>query len=86
MTSRRDDAPDLSPAGAFDKLLIVLAVLGAAVAMLAAVVAFRGEPAAAQEGVEDETQTVHFALSEFAIEGETDIAAGPTVFDVTNCA
>jgi FtsP/CotA-like multicopper oxidase with cupredoxin domain len=89
MTLRRDDAPDLSPAGAFDKLLIVLAVLGAAVAVLAAIVALQGEPAAAggAEGGESgapSTQTVHFALSEFAIEGDTEIAAGRTVLDVTN--
>jgi FtsP/CotA-like multicopper oxidase with cupredoxin domain len=84
MTPRREDAPDLSPAGAFDKFLIILAVLGAGVAILAAIVAFRGAPAAAEEGAESETQTVHFALSEFAIEGETELAAGPTVFDVMN--
>jgi FtsP/CotA-like multicopper oxidase with cupredoxin domain len=83
MTPRRDNAPDLSPAGAFDKFLIILAVLGAGIAILAAIVAFRGAPAAAREG-EEETQTVHFALSEFAIEGETELAAGPTVFDVLN--
>jgi FtsP/CotA-like multicopper oxidase with cupredoxin domain len=84
MTPSRDDAPDLSPAGAFDKFLIILAVLGAGVAILAAIVAFRGAPAAAEEGAVTETQTVHFALSEFTIEGETQLAAGPTVFDVMN--
>lgn len=84
MTPRRDDASDLSPAGAFDKFLIVLAVLGAAVAVLAAVVAFRGEPAAAEEGGEPDPQTVHFALSEFTIDGVTEMASGPTVFEVVN--
>jgi FtsP/CotA-like multicopper oxidase with cupredoxin domain len=84
MTPSPDDAPDLSPARAFDRLLIVLAVLGAAVAVLAAVVAFQGEPAAAEEPSAAGTQTVHFALSEFTIEGPTEIAAGPTTFDVMN--
>jgi FtsP/CotA-like multicopper oxidase with cupredoxin domain len=83
MTPKRDDTSDLSPAGAFDKLLIALAVLGGAVAVLAAVVAFRGAPAGAEESPA-ETQTVHFALSEFSIEGDTEIAAGPTILDVMN--
>jgi FtsP/CotA-like multicopper oxidase with cupredoxin domain len=84
MTPRRDDASDLSPGRAFDRLLILLAVLGAAVAVLAAVVAFQGEPAAAEEPSTGEPQSVHFALSEFTIEGPTEIAAGPTTFDVMN--
>lgn len=53
-------------------------------AVLAAVVAFQGEPAAAEEPLAAEPQSVHFALSEFAIEGPTEIAAGPTTFDVMN--
>jgi FtsP/CotA-like multicopper oxidase with cupredoxin domain len=84
MTSKRDEPSDLSPARAFDRLVIVLAVLGAAVALLAAVVAFQGQPAAAEEPSAAEPQSVHFALSEFAIEGPTEIAAGPTTFEVTN--
>ena len=65
---------------------MVLAVLGAAVAVLAAIVAFRGESAGATgvEGEPAEQQTHEFVLSEFAIEGPGEIPAGPTVLQVTN--
>lgn len=53
-------------------------------ALLAAVVALQGEPAAAEPPLAAEGQTVHYALSEFAIEGPTELAAGPTTFDVMN--
>ena len=86
MTPERDDAGDLSPARAFDRFLMVLAVLGAAVAVLAAIVAFRGESAGAtgDEGEPAEQRTHEFVLSEFAIEGPGEIPAGPTVLQVTN--
>jgi FtsP/CotA-like multicopper oxidase with cupredoxin domain len=84
MTPRRDESRDLSPAGAFDKFLIVLAIMGAAVAVLAAIVAFRGGSASATEGGEGETQVVNFSLSEFVIDGAEEIHSGPTVFEVSN--
>jgi manganese oxidase len=86
MTPERDATRDLSPAGAFDKFLIVVAVIGAAVAVLAAIIAFRGTPAGATEvaGEEGEPQVVEYALSEFAIEGAVEIGAGPTVLQATN--
>jgi manganese oxidase len=82
MTPTRDESRDLTPAGAFDKFLIVVAIMGAAVAILAAIVAFRGGSAAAAG--EPTTQTVSYSLSEFAIDGETQLAAGPTRFEVSN--
>lgn len=87
MTPKRDESRDLSPAGAFDKLLIVIAIMGAAVAILAAVVAFRGGSAvAAEAGGEGgaEIQTVSYTLTEFAIDGVLEIGPGPTEFQVTN--
>lgn len=85
MTPKRDESRDLSPAGAFDKFLIVVAVIGAAVAILAAIVAFRGgSSAGAATGESPETQTVRYSLSEFAIDGDVQIAAGPTQFEVNN--
>jgi FtsP/CotA-like multicopper oxidase with cupredoxin domain len=85
MTPNRDTR-ELSPARAFDRLLMVLAVIGAAVAVLAAIVAFRGAPAGAtgEESEAGEPQLVEFALTEFAIEGMTEVPAGATVLQATN--
>ena len=81
-----DDTRDLSPARAFDRFLIILALIGLAVAVLAAIVAFRGEPAAAtgEESAAVEQQVVEYSLSEFAIDGLTEIPAGATVLQATN--
>ncbi len=86
MTPQRDDTRDLSPARAFDRFLIILALIGLAVAVLAAIVAFRGQPAGAtgEEGEPAEQQIVEYALSEFAIDGLAEIPAGATVFQATN--
>ncbi|MGA7228755.1 MAG: multicopper oxidase domain-containing protein [Acidimicrobiia bacterium] len=87
MTPRRDDTRDLSPAGAFDKFLIVVAIMGAALAVLAAVVAINSEgvtanPSAAGAG--SQTQTAKVSLSEFKIDGNLEVGSGPTVLEVTN--
>ena len=86
MTPQRDDTRDLSPARAFDRFLIILALLGLAVAVLAAIVAFRGEPAGAtgEEGEPAEQQVIEYSLSEFDIEGLAEIPAGATVLRATN--
>ncbi len=88
MTPQNDESNDLGPARAFDKLLMVLAIMGAAVAVLAAIVAFRGagtaEAAPDEGGGEAQTQVVGYSLTEFAIDGSIDLASGPTVFEVTN--
>ncbi len=86
MTPRRDESSDLSPAGAFDKFLIVVAIMGAAVAVLAAIVAFRGGTASAtDDGAGDQgTQVVSYSLTEFAIDGALEVFSGPTQFEVAN--
>lgn len=86
MTPKREEAGDLAPARAFDRLLIAVAVIGAAVAVLAAVVAFRSGSAAATEGGAEtgEPQVVPYTLTEFAIDGPAEIGAGPTRLQVTN--
>jgi FtsP/CotA-like multicopper oxidase with cupredoxin domain len=64
---------------------MVVAVMGAAVAVLAAVVAFRGDTATAtgEDGV-GETEMVGYTLTEFAIAGPLEIGAGPTRLEVDN--
>lgn len=86
MTPERDDAQDLSPARAFDRFLIILALIGLAVAVLAAIVALRGEPAGAtgEGGEPGEQQIIEYSLSEFTIEGQTEVPAGATVLQATN--
>ncbi|HVR78371.1 MAG TPA: multicopper oxidase domain-containing protein [Acidimicrobiia bacterium] len=83
MTPTRDEARDLSPAGAFDKFLIVVAIMGAAVAILAAIVAFRGDGGGVAAG-DVPTQTVNVSLTEFAVQGDFEIESGPTRFEVSN--
>jgi FtsP/CotA-like multicopper oxidase with cupredoxin domain len=84
MTPKRDESGALSPGGAFDKFLIVLAIMGAGVAVLAAIAAFRGGAAGAEEGAAGEPQVVEYSLSEFVIDGPVEIASGPTAFQVVN--
>jgi FtsP/CotA-like multicopper oxidase with cupredoxin domain len=57
--------------------------MGAAVAILAVIVALRGgSVSAAEDGIE--TQIVSYSLTEFAIEGPVEIGSGPTTFEVMN--
>jgi FtsP/CotA-like multicopper oxidase with cupredoxin domain len=84
MTPRNDERRDLSPTGAFDKFLMVVAIMGAAVAVLAAVVAFRGDTATAAGEGSGESQIAGYTLTEFAIEGPSEIGAGPTRLEVSN--
>jgi plastocyanin len=84
MTPRHDESRDLGPAGAFDKFLLIVAIMGAAVATLAAIVAFRGGEAAAAAPGEAASQAIAYSMTEFAIDGPTEIASGPTVFEVSN--
>jgi len=65
----------------WDRLLILVAVIGAALAILAAVVAIRGGGTAAAETGQ---QTTRVSLSEFAIAGELEFGPGPVFLDVTN--
>jgi plastocyanin len=83
MTPTRDESRDLTPAGAFDKFLMVVAIMGAAVAVLAAIVAFRGGSAAAA-GDSQEPRVVDFSLVDFAIDGDSELGAGSTQLNVSN--
>src|SRR3970282_2768188 len=84
MTPRNDERRHPSPTGAFDKFLMVVAIMGAAVAVLAAVVAFRGDTATAAGEGSGESQIAGYTLTEFAIEGPLEIGAGPTRLEVSN--
>ena len=71
-----------TPAGAFDKLLILIGIVAAAAMVLAVFGVARGGDSA--EGVSETTQTVHYELTEFAIEGDLAISSGPTRFTMHN--
>lgn len=79
-TPRDTDAS--TPAGAFDKALIFLSVMAAAVMVLAAVLVIRGGGSAG--AATPESQTGNLALSEFTIEGDLDFSTGPVVLVVEN--
>jgi len=74
--------PDFAPAGIFNKLLILVGIIGAAVAVMGAVVAVRGGPTAG--ALPAPTQTAHLSLNEYAIEGDLQVPPGPTRLEVRN--
>jgi FtsP/CotA-like multicopper oxidase with cupredoxin domain len=82
MTPRRNEAENAPVTAVWDRLLILVAVIGAALAILAAVVAIQGGGAAA--AAESNEQTGRLTLSEFAIEGDLDFAPGPVMLEVAN--
>lgn len=82
MTPRRNEEGDAPTNVVLDKLLILVAVMGAAVSILAAVVAIRGGGAAA--AAETSQQEGHVSLSEFAISGVLEFAPGPVLLHVVN--
>ncbi|HEY4584721.1 MAG TPA: multicopper oxidase domain-containing protein [Acidimicrobiia bacterium] len=82
MTTRPNETGDRSTTATLDKLLIIVAVMGAAFAIMAAVVAIRGGGTAG--AVQAAQQTGHLTLTEFAIDGEFEFAPGPLVLEVTN--
>ena len=84
MTPRRNESDDPSTAAVLDKLLILVAVIGAAFAILAAVVAIRGGGSALVDEASAEQQTGHLSLSEFAIDGTLEFAPGPLLLEVAN--
>ena len=83
MTPRNEQTRPSTPERAFDRLLILVGIIGAAAAVLAAVAAIRAGSAEAVTP-DDETQTVTYRLTEFAIEGSTALTPGPTAFNVIN--
>lgn len=75
---------DGTPAGAFDKLLILVGIIGAAVSILAVLVVIDGggddsgdREAAAGTGT---VQTAHFELTEFEIIGDDTAGVGTHPF------
>jgi FtsP/CotA-like multicopper oxidase with cupredoxin domain len=84
MTPKRDESNDISPAGAFDKFIVVLTVVAGVVAVLAAISAIRGGTAGAEVEAGAGDQVVEFSLSEFTIDGPSEIGSGPTIFEVAN--
>jgi FtsP/CotA-like multicopper oxidase with cupredoxin domain len=79
---------DGTNAGAFDKLLILVAVIGVAVSILAVVVVINGGGASTGDveagGDAATVQTAIFELTEFAITGDETAAPGPIRFEVHN--
>ena len=84
MTPRPNESDDPSTAAVLDKLLILVAVIGAAFAILAAVVAIRGGGSARADEASAEQQTGQLSLSEFAIDGTLEFAPGPLLLEVAN--
>ncbi len=66
-----------------DRLLILVAVMGAAFAIMAAVVAIRGGDTATAAST-DGQQTGELSLSEFSIDGDLEFAPGNLVLQVSN--
>ena len=82
MTPRRNDAENAPVTAAWDRLLILVAAMGAALAILAAVVAIRG--GAPAEAAETDQQTGQLSLSEFVIDGDLEFDPGPVLLEVAN--
>jgi FtsP/CotA-like multicopper oxidase with cupredoxin domain len=82
MTPRRNDAENAPVTAVWDRLLILLAAMGAALAILAAVVAIRG--GAPAEAAETDQQTGQLSLSEFVIDGDLEFDPGPVLLEVAN--
>ena len=70
----------------FDRLLILIGIIGVLVSVLAVVVVVRGGGTAGAEssGADAPVQDAFFELTEFSIEGDLEIGSGPTRFQVEN--
>lgn len=79
MTSRKQN----TPAGAFDKLLVLVGIIGAGAMFLAIFAIANGDTTTAGEGA-GTPQTVSFELTEFSITGDVNLSSGPTTFQVQN--
>lgn len=82
MTPGHNPRSDGTPAGAFDKLLVLVGAIGLAVAALAVVAAVRGGPAPAT--ADQPLQTARVELTEFAVRGDLTMGPGPTRLEVHN--
>ncbi len=83
MTPRLHEPEDQSTKLVVDRLLVLVAVMGAAFAIMAAVIAIRGGDAAGA-ATSDEQQSGHVSLSEFSIDGDLEFAPGPVALHVSN--
>ncbi len=85
MTQRTNASQSDPSASGFDRLLILIGIIGVLVSILAVVVVVRGggTGAAGAEG-EVPLQDAFFELTEFAIEGDLEVGSGPTRFQVEN--
>ncbi len=86
MTQRTNASQNDPSASGFDRLLILIGIIGVLVSILAVVVVVRGGDTAGAAGAEGEVQLqdAFFELTEFAIDGDLEIGAGPTRFQVDN--
>lgn len=92
MTQRTDSSPDRTSARGFDRLLLLIAIIGVAVSILAVIVVVRGGGTAEATGSGDGApvageaapQEVSLQLAEFSIEGDLEIGSGPTTLHVEN--
>ncbi|HEY6627775.1 MAG TPA: multicopper oxidase domain-containing protein [Acidimicrobiia bacterium] len=83
MTPRLHEPEDQPTKLVIDRLLVLVAVMGAAFAIMAAVIAIRGgDTAGAATG--DEQQSGHVSLSEFSIDGDLAFAPGSVALHVSN--
>ena len=85
MTQQTSPSSNAGVPSGFDKLLILVGLIGVAISVLAVIVVIRGgETAAAGETDETPVQDAYFELTEFAINGDLDIGPGPTRINVEN--
>lgn len=73
-----------TPAGAFDKLLILVGIIAAGAMVLAVFAVAGGGVGGGTESESIGSQTISYELTEFAIDGDTEIASVPTTFEVSN--
>jgi plastocyanin len=83
MTPRLHEPDDPSTKVVLDRLLIIVAVMGAAFAIMAAVIAIRGGDTATAAPA-DEQQSGHLSLTEFSIDGDMEFAPGSLLLNVSN--
>ena len=94
MTTRSPSSSPGPSGKTFDRLLILIGIVAVATALMAGVAAVRaggsegtpgaGGGTATTTTVPSDPQIVTFTLNEFSIIGPSEIAPGPTVFEVIN--
>lgn len=82
MTQRTNASQNGPSARGFDRLLILIGVIGVLVSVLAVIVVVRGGGAGGESAAA--VQDSLFELTEFSIDGDLEIEPGPTRFQVEN--